>query len=128
MFGWRLGDLKWQTTFGVYAPTGSFARGALANIGKNYWTVEPGGAVSYISSKYGFELTAFTGFDFNTENGAIDYQTGDQFYLDGTIAQHLPLLGGFIGVGADGFFYQQITGDGGAAPGRFRGDDRRHRP
>ena len=114
MFGWKIGDLKWQTTFGVYAPTGSFQRGALANIGKNYWTFEPGGAVSYLSSRYGFELTGFTGFDFNTENGATHYQTGDQFYLDGTIAQHLPLLGGFVGAGANGFFYQQITGDGGS--------------
>lgn len=123
MFGWKYGDLKWQTTFGVHAPTGSFTRGALANIGKNYWTFEPGAAVSYLSSKYGFEFTAFTGFDFNTENGTTNYQTGDQFYLDGTIAQHLPLFGGFIGAGANGFFYQQITGDGGSGArlGSFEG-------
>ena len=67
-------------------------KGALANVGKNYWTFERGAAASYLSSKYGFELTAFTGFDFNTENGTTNYQTGDQFYLDGTLAQHLPLL------------------------------------
>ncbi|MGH7933328.1 MAG: SphA family protein [Candidatus Binataceae bacterium] len=114
MFGWEQGDLKWQTTFGVYAPTGSFARGALANIGKSYWTFEPGAAVGYLSSKYGFEFTAFTGFDFNTENGTTNYQTGDQFYLDGTIAQHLPLFGGFIGAGANRFFYRQITEDCGS--------------
>lgn len=123
MYGWKLGDLKLQTTFGVYAPTGSFQRGALANIGKNYWTFEPGGAVSYLSSRYGFELTAFAGFDFNTENSATDYRTGDQFYLDGTIAQHLPLFGGFVGAGANGFFYQQITGDSGSGArlGGFEG-------
>ncbi|HKV54517.1 MAG TPA: transporter, partial [Candidatus Binataceae bacterium] len=123
MFGWKLGDFKWQTTFGIYSPTGSFARGALANIGKNYWTFEPGAAASYLSSKYGFEVTAFTGFDFNTENGATKYHTGDQFFLDGTIAQHLPLFGEFIGAGANGFFYQQITGDGGSGArlGGFEG-------
>jgi hypothetical protein len=80
MFGWNKGDLKWQGTFGIYAPTGNFTKGALANVGKNYWTFEPGAAASYLSSKYGFELTAFTGFDFNTENGTTNYQTGDQFY------------------------------------------------
>ncbi len=123
MFGWERGDLKWQGTFGIYAPTGNFTNGALANIGKNYWTFEPGAAASYLSNKYGVELTAFTGFDFNTENGTTNYQTGDQFYLDGTIAQHLPLFGGFVGAGANGFFYQQITGDsgGGAKLGSFEG-------
>ncbi|MGA9912569.1 MAG: transporter [Paraburkholderia sp.] len=123
MFGWEQGDLKWQGTFGIYAPTGNFEKGALANIGKNYWTFEPGAAASYLSSKYGFELTAFTGFDFNTENGTTNYQTGDQFYLDGTLAQHLPLLGGFVGAGANGFFYQQITGDSGSGArlGGFEG-------
>jgi hypothetical protein len=123
MFGWIKGDLKWQGTFGIYAPTGNFTKDALANVGKNYWTFEPGAAASYLSSKYGFELTAFTGFDFNTENGTTKYQTGDQFYLDGTVAEHLPLFGGFIGGGANGFFYQQITGDGGSGArlGGFEG-------
>ena len=123
MFGWKEGDLKWQGTFGIYAPTGNFAKGALANVGYNYWTFEPAAAASYLSSKYGFELTAFTGFDFNTENGTTNYQTGDQFYLDGTVAQHLPLFGGFVGAGANGFFYQQITGDSGSGArlGSFEG-------
>jgi hypothetical protein len=123
MFGWKRGDLKWQTYFSVYAPTGDFEKGALANIGKNYWTFEPGAAVSFLSSKYGLEATLFTGFDFDTENGATEYQSGDQFHLDGTVAQHLPLLGGFVGAGANGFFYQQITGDGGrgAQLGSFEG-------
>ena len=123
MFGWKEGDLKWQGTFGIYAPTGNFDKGALANVGTNYWTFEPGAAASYLSSKYGFELTAFTGFDFNTENGTTNYQTGDQFYLDGTVAQHLPLFGGFVGAGANGFFYQQITGDSGSGArlGSFEG-------
>lgn len=123
MLGWKRGDLKWQTYFSVYAPTGDFEKGALANIGKNYWTFEPAAAVSFLSSTYGLEATLFTGFDFNTENGATDYQSGDQFHLDGTVAQHLPLLGGFVGAGANGFFYQQITGDGGSGArlGSFEG-------
>ena len=36
MFGWSKGDLKWQGTFGIYAPTGNFTKGALANVGQNY--------------------------------------------------------------------------------------------
>src|SRR5215469_8189460 len=123
MMGWKYGDLKWQGQFGVYAPSGTFNKGDLANIGRNYWTFEPSAAVSFLSTKIGLEVTAFAGFDFNTENNTTNYQTGDQFHLDGTIAQHLPLFGGFIGAGVNGYFYQQISGDSGAGAklGGFEG-------
>jgi hypothetical protein len=123
MFGWKYGDFKWESRFGIYAPTGNFETGRLANPGKNYWTFEPVLAASFLSSKIGLELTGFAGFDFNTENDATDYQSGDQFHLDLTAAQHLPLLGGFGGVGANGFYYQQFTGDSGSGArlGSFEG-------
>jgi hypothetical protein len=61
--------------------------------------------------------------DFNTENHKTNYRTGTQFHLDFTVAEHLPLLGGIIGVGANGFYYQQITGDSGSGAllGDFKG-------
>jgi hypothetical protein len=123
MLGWKHGDFKWQGQFGVYAPSGTFNKGDLANIGRNYWTFEPSAAVSYLSSKIGLEVTAFAGFDFNTKNDTTEYQTGDQFHLDGTLAEHLPLLGGFVGGGVNGYFYQQITGDSGSGArlGSFEG-------
>jgi hypothetical protein len=85
----------------------------LANIGRNYWTFEPGAAVSYLSSKIGLEATAFGGFDFNSKNETTQYQTGDQFHLDATLAEHLPLQ----------YLYQQITGDSGSGArlGGFEG-------
>ena len=54
--------------------------------------------------------------DFNTENPDTSYTTGDIFHIDFTLAQHLPmpLLGGYVGVGANGFWYKQFTGDTGA--------------
>jgi hypothetical protein len=52
--------------------------------------------------------------DFNTENHKTDYRSGTQFHLDMTIAEHLPFLGGIIGVGANAFYCQQITGDSGS--------------
>ena len=92
-------------------------------MGKNYWTFEPAASLSYVSSKRGLELTAFAGMDFNTENHKTDYQSGTQFHLDVTIAEHLPLLGGLFGIGANGFYYQQISGDSGsgATLGDFKG-------
>jgi len=123
MLGWKWGDLKTDVRFSVYAPTGEFEKGKLANVGKNYWTFEPAVLLSYLSSKIGLEVTAFAGLDFNTGNDSTDYQSGDQFHLDVTIAEHLPLLGGFIGVGVSGYYYNQFTGDSGSGArlGKFEG-------
>ena len=122
MIGWTNGDLKYNVWFGIYAPTGDYEKGKLANVGKNYWTFEPMVSVSYISSKIGLELTSFAGMDFNTRNDDTDYQTGNQFHLDLTAAEHLPFFGGIIGVGANGFYYQQVTGDSGAGVPPFLGE------
>lgn len=56
----------------VYAPTGEYEAGRLANVGKNYWTFEPGFMVSWLSSKTGTELSLYSGMDFNTENDDTD--------------------------------------------------------
>ena len=123
ILGWTNGDLKFGGTFGIYAPTGEYEQGQLANIGKNYWTFEPGVNVSWLSSKIGTEVSLFAGFDVNTKNSETDYQSGDVFHLDATVAQHLPLFGGFAGLGANAFYYQQVSGDsgGGARLGDFEG-------
>jgi hypothetical protein len=118
--------LKYQTQLGVYAPTGDFDKNSLARVGRNFWTFEPGAAVSFLRVKWGlipmhpliplvFEPTVSAGFDFNTKNGTTHYQTGDQFHLDGTMAVFMPVdtVGSAIGAGVSGFFYQQITGDTG---------------
>ena len=123
MLGWTSGDVKFGGTFGIYAPTGEFEEGHLANVGKNFWTFEPGLNVSWLSSKIGTEVSLFAGFDVSTKNNETDYQSGDVFHLDATVAQHLPLFGGFVGVGANAFYYQQITGDSGSGArlGDFEG-------
>ncbi len=123
MFVWTEGDLKWGTNFGIFAPTGGFTKGNLANTGKNYWTFEPSLNISYLSTTSGLELTAFAGFDVNTQNDITKYQTGTQFHFDTTAAQHFPLLGGIASVGANLFVYQQISPDSGSGAllGSFEG-------
>jgi len=123
MLGWTNGDVKFGGTFGLYAPTGEYEQGQLANVGKNYWTFEPGVSVSWLSSKIGTEASLFAGFDASTKNNATDYQSGDVLHLDATVAQHLPLFGGFAGLGANAFYYQQVSGDSGSGArlGDFEG-------
>ena len=81
--------------------------------GLGYWTFEPGLLVSYLGQKNGFEATTYIGYDFNTRNTTTDYQSGQQFHIDVTVAQHLPLGKGLIGIGANGFYVKQTTGDSG---------------
>jgi hypothetical protein len=121
---WNKGDFKWDVRFDIYAPTGDFTKGKLANVGLNYWTFEPVVSFSYLSSKIGLEVSAFAGLNFNTENDATDYQSGDVFHLDLTVAEHLPLSRyGVVGVGFNAFYWEQFTGDSGAGAvlGSFKG-------
>lgn len=117
------GDLKYDLRLGIYAPTGGYEQGRLANTGKNYWTFEPGVLASYVSSRFGTELSGYFGADINTENDDTDYQSGEVVHFDGTIAQHLPLGAGIAGVGATGFVYEQVGGDSGSGArlGSFEG-------
>jgi len=74
----------------------------------------------YMGVTNGREASVFVGADFNTENDDTAYQSGTQFHVDGTLAQHFPLFGGLAGVGVNGFWYEQVTGDSG--PGATLGD------
>jgi len=121
---WNKGDFKWDARLAIYAPTGDFTKGQLANVGLNYWTFEPVVSLSYLSSKIGLEVSAFAGLDFNTENNATDYHSGDVFHVDLTVAEHLPLSHyGVIGAGFNAFYWKQFTADSGsgAVLGSFEG-------
>jgi hypothetical protein len=118
-------NLNVNFRLGFYLPTGDYGTGRLANTGKNFYTTEPTIAVVYLGAKNGREASLYTGVDFNSENNATHYQSGTQFHLDGTLAQHLPLLGGLAGVGLTAFYYQQVSGDSGsgATLGSFQATD-----
>ena len=99
---------------GIYAPSGEFQKNKLANQGLGYWTFEPGVLISYLGQKNGIEFTTYIGYDINTKNTDTDYQSGQVFHIDVTLAQHFPLGKGFVGIGANGFYLQQTTGDSGS--------------
>jgi hypothetical protein len=107
-------DLHVDFFTGIYAPSGGFQTGRLANQGLGYWTFEPGVLISYLGQKNGFEFTTYLGYDINTENTTTNYQSGQVFHIDATVAQHLPLGKGVIGIGVNGFYLQQTTGDSGS--------------
>ncbi len=113
--GWSRGDCKWGIQLDVYAPTGEYDVGRLANPGLNYWTFEPLASFSFVSKKTGLEISTTAGFDFNTNNDATDYQSGDVFHVDATVAEHLPLCKlGLFGAGVNAFYWKQFTPDTGS--------------
>jgi hypothetical protein len=111
MMAWELDYWQFNTSLGIYAPTGEYEVDRLANPGLNHWTFDPMVGVAYNHDKLGFNAAAHAGFAFSTENPATDYQNGTLFHLDGSIQQLLPLGPGFVGVGVEGFYYKQVTGD-----------------
>lgn len=98
----------------VYAPTGSYEVGRLANTGKNFWTIEPTVGFMYFGQKNGIEASTFVGVDFNRINPDTDYKSGTQVHVDGTFAQHFPWQGGLVGLGLNAYYYQQVAADSGA--------------
>lgn len=70
---------------------------------------------SYLNKTIDLEITSIAGIDFNTKNDATDYQSGDVFHIDTTVAEHRPLFRcGIIGVGVNAFYWKQFTGDSGS--------------
>jgi hypothetical protein len=117
---WQKGNFRYLASVGIYAPSGPFRVGDLANLGKNYWTFTPSGAMFYNNPQNGLEATVFTGFNFNAKNPATNYQSGQEFFMDFTVNKRFK--SGF-GVGGTGYVFQQITGDSGSGAllGSFKG-------
>ncbi len=115
-------DLNINARLGLYAPTGDYEVGRLANTGKNFWSIEPTIGVMYFGQTNGREASLFFGADFNEENDATNYKSGTQVHLDGTLAQHFPFQNGLAGVGVTAYWYDQVSDDSGAGAnlGAFR--------
>lgn len=113
MLAWKADH--WQTSafLPIYAPTGQYKEGRLANPGLNYWTFDPTVGVSYNNDKNGFNAALFTGIALNTENNATNYTSGSTLHFDGSVQQLLPVGSGYLGIGAQAFYLQQVTADSG---------------
>lgn len=91
----------------IFAPTGRYDRGDLANIGRNYWAFEPVAAFSYVDPA-GMNADIKIMYDFNLRNSATDYRSGQELHADYSLGWGLG-NGWVIGVG--GYVYRQTTDD-----------------
>jgi hypothetical protein len=107
----------------IYAATGSYQSGRLGNTGLSYWTVDPIVGSVYSNAQSSFNATAHLGCAINTENNDTRYRIGNVLHLDTAVQQILPLGSGYATVGAEAWYFQQLTCDSGAGAtlGCFKG-------
>jgi hypothetical protein len=123
MLAWKEESWQYSALLPIFAPTGQYEKGRLANPGLNYWTFDPTVGVSYNNEKTGLNAALFAGIGFNTENNATNYKSGSVLHFDGSVQQLLPAGPGFLGIGAEAFYVEQVSNDSGgqAFLGGFRG-------
>lgn len=91
----------------IFAPTGEYDRGDLANIGRNYWAIEPIAAFSYVDPA-GLNADLKMMYDFNLRNRDSHYRSGQEAHADYSLGWGLG-NGWVVGVG--GYVYRQTTDD-----------------
>jgi hypothetical protein len=105
----------------VYAPTGDYKDGRLANASINAWTFSPTVGYTGLFDQGSLEWSATTAVDFYTKDKATDYQNGSVYRLDTLLVKRFPT--GW-GVGAVGGWIYQLENDTGPTAdllGGFKG-------
>jgi len=123
MMAWEKGFWQYNAILSIYAPTGEYELGDLANPGLNYWSFDPIIGATYSHDKLGFNAALYGGIIFNTENNDTDYQSGSQLHIEASAQQLLPVGPGFLSLGAEAFYLQQLEADSGQKDifGDFKG-------
>jgi hypothetical protein len=118
---WASGAWSFKIAEIIVAPTGAYSTSNLVNLGRNYWSFDTVGAVTWFDPEMGMELSVAPGIMVNTENSSTDYQTGTEFHVDFTLNQ---FLSPSFALGIRGYYYDQITDDSGAGAllGDFQSD------
>lgn len=120
LLSWDFGQFHLTSSLVFYAPTGSYDRQRIIDIGTNRWAVEADGGFTWMSEGSDRQASVFAGFTINSKNTATHYLSGNEFHADFVLAQHL--ANGMV-FGASGYALQQTTPDSGSGAvfGAFRG-------
>lgn len=108
---WQVGEFAFKAAQAIIAPTGGYSIARAINLGRNYWSFDTQGAVTWFRQATGTEISLAPGIMFNTENNATDYKTGTEFHLDFVANQ---FLSPNLAIGLRGYWYEQITADSGS--------------
>jgi hypothetical protein len=118
--GWEEGEHHWNATLTGFAPTGYYSSTELAITGLHRPGLDLKAGYTFLSLQTGIEASAAVGVTVNAINTATDYQSGAELHVEGALNEHFPFG---LAVGVGGYYYQQVTADGGSGNkiGAFRG-------
>ena len=104
--------------FTIWAPSGEYDPGSLANLSMNTWTFIPGVAYTKIFPEANIELSGSWATTFDTENKATDYQNG---ILSDLELMAVKRFKNGLGVGLVSSWIHQITDDQGTTADTLNG-------
>ena len=81
---WSLGNFSLKLAEVIIAPTGAYDVDEVVNLGRNYWSFDTVGVMTWLDRAIGTELSPAPGLMYNTKNDDTDYQTGIELHLDFT--------------------------------------------
>ena len=116
--GWHQGTDFFSAALRIYAPTGVWEKGAIANIGLNYWTFSPTLAYTHLAPALGLDFSIVAGLDINTENTATDYTSGLMAHIDASLSKKFD---NNFGIGVFASALLQVTKDTGGLADRLNG-------
>ncbi len=118
---WASGKWSYRVAEIMVAPTGAYSLSNLVNLGRNYWSFDTVGAVTWFDPDRGTEVSIAPGVMANTSNSDTDYRTGTEFHVDFTMTQ---FISSTFALGVRGYYYKQLSGDSGdgALLGDFKSD------
>jgi hypothetical protein len=108
---WNQGVNSYMTYLTGDIPVGDYSAQNIANIGIGHAAIDAGGGYTYFNPATGNEVSAVIGATYNFINPSTNYQSGIDGHLDMATSHFLTPN---ISLGAVGYIYQQITGDGGS--------------
>jgi len=117
---WNFGDLSLNLYEYIVTPTGAFSANKIANAGFGHWAFQTHLAMTWLNPERGQEISINVGHAYNAENPKTDYKSGQELFGEYLFAQYLSPE---FGIGIQGYFHKQITGDSGrgAVFGDFKG-------
>ncbi|NWK53117.1 transporter [Acinetobacter sp. SwsAc5] len=112
MLGWHKGNHHSIAALEGVLATGDYEdanpqRPVVANLGKNYNTIRPIFAYSYLQPQ-GWEFSTKMSYSFNSENDDTNYQSGDYFAGDYAIGYQ---LNDQVKLALEGYVFKQTTDD-----------------
>jgi hypothetical protein len=106
--GYHVSDkLHYVVALEANAPTGRYRNGDVANVGRNYWMVEPLIAITYMQPR-GLNADLKLMYDYNFRNNDTNYRSGQELHADYAVGWGFG-NGWVAGIG--GYMYLQVSDD-----------------